>query len=267
MRAFGLLLGLGLSVTAAALAGPASAQVRTDPAWVSKPTLEEIWDYYPKLATMFEISGQAVVTCRVEASTSLTDCRAESESPKGFGFAQAATAVAYSHMKVKPSMIDGKPDPTTEVTIPVNFKARPSPAVAHPPVPPHPSAEVAALAERAALGDETFLYLRRLVAGLLGDLEGGGAEVDGPVADAFRVAGREEVQKHEAALRGLIVDFYAQALGEKRLRDLPNVQAGPVRSTLSDPEIEPLLKLIAFELDDVTKAAKVKACAKVDCGA
>ena len=268
MRISGVFMALGL----AAMASSAAAQVRTDPAWLLKPTLQEIWDYYPKLATMFEISGQVVVACRVEANSILTDCAIDSESPKGFGFAEAATAVAYSHMKVRPAMIDGRPDPATVVTIPITFTARPQPSLSRPVAPPQPKADVAALAERAARGDEIFLYLQRLVAGLLGDLEGGGAEVSPAVAEAFRAAGREEVRTREAALRGLIVAYYAQAVGEAKLRGLAVTgagtggQAGPLRASLSDPELEPLLRLIAYELDDVTNDAKAKVCAKLDCG-
>lgn len=266
MRAFGILMALAVSTAVLTPQAQVQAQTRTDPAWLSKPSLQEIWDYYPKLAAMFEISGGATVTCRVEATSDLADCQVENEFPKGFGFGAAATAVAYAHMKVKPGTIDGRPDPTTSVSIPVTFTARSTPGVKALPHPPAPKPDVAMLAERAARGDEIFLYVQRLVAGFLGDMEGGGADADPTVAAAFKAAGQTEVRAREGELRGLVVGYYAQALGETRLK----AQAGPDgaarRSSLSDPELEPLIQLVAYELDDVTHTTKAKACAKVECG-
>jgi len=270
MRIVGVVAGLCLGLAGAlSLAGGAAfAQtaepVRTDPSWAVKPKLEEIWEYYPKLATLFEVSGGALLACRVEATTDLADCQVEQESPKGFGFGQAAAAVAYAHMKVRPATIDGKPDPTTTVTIPINFNAPAKPTAARPALPPHTRADLAAMADKAAQGDEIFLFLQRLVAGMLGDMEGGGQDADPAVAQAFMTAGREEVRAREAALHAIIVDFYAQALGETRLRSI-STAAGPRSSSISEPELEPLLRLLAYEMDDITIATKAKACAKVNC--
>lgn len=102
---------------AAPVAHPA---VVTNPDWDGKPTQEEVQAFYPPLMTALRIPGYAAVRCSVMANGHVRSCFPVFESPRGLGFAEAATAMATTFRFV-PKKIQGVPVDGGTVTIPIRF--------------------------------------------------------------------------------------------------------------------------------------------------
>ena len=93
----------------ALLAAPAVAEpdpVTRPPLLASKPTADDIAKFYPPLAHMYDIGGQAIVSCGVRPNGAGHDCKAQSETPPGLGFGRAAEKVAAT-FRFSPGMVNG----------------------------------------------------------------------------------------------------------------------------------------------------------------
>lgn len=88
--------------------------------WERKPTGDEIARHFPTLAATASVAGRAVLGCTVTAQGVLKDCRVIGEGPKGFGFGQAALAMASS-FRMGPAMRNGVGAEDT-VRIPIDFR-------------------------------------------------------------------------------------------------------------------------------------------------
>ncbi|WGM37195.1 hypothetical protein AMEJIAPC_00089 [Caulobacter sp. NIBR1757] len=77
---------------------------------------------WPAEAARKGIGGRAVIGCSVNVTGALQACTVVSEDPPGSGFGQAAILLAGS-FKMKPRLIDGKPEAGATVRIPINFVA------------------------------------------------------------------------------------------------------------------------------------------------
>jgi TonB family protein len=118
-RAAGILaLVLALSAFGAATAAPPRAITRPD--WARIPNAEEMAAHYPQRAKDEQVSGKVRIKCSVKADGFLTKCKALEESPKGYGFAEAALALSSSFL-MKPKTIDGQAVDGGEVTVPLVF--------------------------------------------------------------------------------------------------------------------------------------------------
>lgn len=81
--------------------------------WIEKP---DLWlrRYYPPRALRQGAVGKVTLLCRISRNNKVRGCRILSESPEGFGFGEAALRAA-PHFRVRPPMVDGRPqldDPT-----------------------------------------------------------------------------------------------------------------------------------------------------------
>lgn len=112
LLALGLLAGLGAT-------GFAEGDKPAD--WVAKPTADMMTEYYPEEAVDRSVSGTALLRCKTNADTRLTGCRVEEEFPVGMGFGEATVRMAEAEFRIRPGIIDGKPDPEGTVSIPVRW--------------------------------------------------------------------------------------------------------------------------------------------------
>lgn len=74
--------------------------------WIRQLNAEEKREVYPSLAARRRISGQAVILCRINRDTTVTNCRDESETPVGHGFGRAAVRAAQ-YMRIRPRVVNG----------------------------------------------------------------------------------------------------------------------------------------------------------------
>ncbi len=117
-----ILAGLaGPTVMAQTPAVPARPEpMITNPNWLRKPTADEMLAVWPSEAARKGISGKATISCTVNVSGTLQGCAVVAEHPPGSGFGQAAVMLAGS-FKMKPRMVDGKPEAGATVRIPIVF--------------------------------------------------------------------------------------------------------------------------------------------------
>lgn len=106
---------------APALAAPKPRPVITRPDWRQKPTGDQMSDFYPKKAEEERVSGEAWMTCDVTAQGVLQGCVIDRETPKDYGFGDAALALAAFFL-MSPKTIDGQPVEGGEVTVPLIFE-------------------------------------------------------------------------------------------------------------------------------------------------
>ena len=111
------LIGLAMS------ACPAQAG-ETVADWLRMPTADEVLGVFPRRAWINNMSGQAVVACRVSEQGALFGCAVDSETPEGEGFGLAALALTPQFL-MRPAMKDGRPVVST-IRIPINFKMPPA---------------------------------------------------------------------------------------------------------------------------------------------
>lgn len=81
---------------------PGPVEIR-DPRWLQRP--RNLAAYYPQRAIARNVEGAVRLDCVVRA-TGLLDCAVISESPQGWGFADAALRMARAHRMV-PATRDG----------------------------------------------------------------------------------------------------------------------------------------------------------------
>ena len=125
-------LGASVGLLALALSTPSSAadavartpSVITRPDWAEKPTGDDMERFYPEKARTEERGGRATLTCVVTAEGMLVRCFVSDETPKGYGFGQAALSLSKL-FRMKPKTIDGRPVGGGAITIPIIFSVPP----------------------------------------------------------------------------------------------------------------------------------------------
>lgn len=124
------LLAGALAAAAAALASPAQAapgKIIDKPDWVRKPTGDDLERFYPAKARAERVEGKVRLVCDVAVDGALKDCVTINESPKDYGFGEAALLLAPM-FQMSPKRVDGEPVAGGSVTIPLIFKVPPESA-------------------------------------------------------------------------------------------------------------------------------------------
>ncbi len=62
--------------------------------WQSAPSAGQVAAAYPAKAQTAKVPGQVILNCAVSAGSRIEKCNVLSETPRGYGFSQAATALA-----------------------------------------------------------------------------------------------------------------------------------------------------------------------------
>lgn len=99
----------------------ADGHLLANPDWRRRPTGEDVERYYPGEAARRHIAGSVVIDCKVARDGRLVGCRTVSETPPGWGFGDAAIAMA-GRFRMYPKTIDGQATDEGEVRVPINFQ-------------------------------------------------------------------------------------------------------------------------------------------------
>lgn len=119
-------------VAAAALAllslacGPAWSAETVDADWVRKPSGEEFAHAFPPMANALGVEGRVIIACAITVNGVLTECVAESETPKGLGFAKAALSMTPA-FRMRPTTVGGRARGGDNIRIPISFRLPPAP--------------------------------------------------------------------------------------------------------------------------------------------
>lgn len=115
-----ILAGSGCSAVSGpeSQAGPAG---QTPSASVERQPLPDILTFYPAAAREAGVGGEAMLRCKLSPHYALEDCRLEKETPEGYGFGQAALAMAAQSEPSRYGGFEGRSDEQRTVT----FKASP----------------------------------------------------------------------------------------------------------------------------------------------
>ncbi len=92
----------------------------TDPAWLVKPSRSEVLDAFPSEAASLGVGGRGIVACTIDAEGAAQLCEMIGEEPLGFGFGNAAKALAPA-MRFTPATVDGRVVGDSRIAIPIRF--------------------------------------------------------------------------------------------------------------------------------------------------
>jgi TonB family protein len=92
-----------------------------DVQWASLPTGQDIARVYPPVAERRNVSGGAVITCRISGERTLEACRVLGKKPAWLGFGEAALKMT-TRFKLKAEQRDPRAVAGAEVVIPVGFR-------------------------------------------------------------------------------------------------------------------------------------------------
>jgi len=102
------------------IATSASAQsVVEGPQWLERPDAVAFERFYPPVALHQGVVGRVVLECAVHLDTTAA-CTVNSEEPRGWGFADAALAMAQS-FRISPARADGRPVVGGRMRVPLRF--------------------------------------------------------------------------------------------------------------------------------------------------
>jgi protein TonB len=100
---------------------PKGPPVIGQPRWISQPTAEQMSVAYPQAAYDGNVEGRALLRCSVTAAGTVAACVVVSETPRGYGFGQAAQRLSR-YFRMTPRTEDGRPVEGAKVDIPLQFK-------------------------------------------------------------------------------------------------------------------------------------------------
>jgi protein TonB len=109
-----------IPVTPPAPPPPPAAQVIASPTWVKKPNGRDFERFFPPRALEREKSGRVVLACTVAANGTI-DCTVSSETPEGWGFADAALKMSKL-FQMSPQTVNGQPTAGGRVNVPISFQ-------------------------------------------------------------------------------------------------------------------------------------------------
>ncbi|WP_337187341.1 TonB family protein [Phenylobacterium sp.] len=260
------LIGLVCLLTGAStsLAQPATGHAITNPDWARRPTAEDVSHHYPRLAAWLSLEGRATISCMVEVSGRLADCKVADEAPAGLGFGAAARDMSV-HFEMRPKTLAGVPVTGGTVRIPIRFTL---PAVDPHTPPPRASEARLAPARRLvkARGVDAFA-IQRLETGVRRlEFTGGDA-----MPRATREAGVDALKAALAARRAEVAEAYANAyalvLTEEELAVLAAYAEGPTARAFAGggPARDMLPLILASALQSLRTHAREGYCADAPC--
>lgn len=116
--------GTFLAGLIAAATLPGASAPAPQPQWLSRPSGEDIARLYPPKARERVLSGRVVLACVISASGRLQDCRVVEETPRGYGFGEAALRAAGRYVVRADGPGDAAAVVGRTVNLPVAFTVR-----------------------------------------------------------------------------------------------------------------------------------------------
>ena len=218
--------------------------------------------YYPPLASQLDISGYAVLHCRVNAQGLLYACAADTERPAGLGFGQAVLALEIAEFRMRPMTLNGQPVDGGMINIPVRFEL-PTPEAN--PEPPAPVSEEAA--RQAYRVVDTSQVLSASTEGnetTAKRIEGLGQ--DGAAARAAADAFRRASLAHRGDTRTAYARAFASVFSESELAAIADYQTASGGEQQSNKLFATIQTLVQKEYArDLAALARAAFCAKQAC--
>lgn len=116
-----LLAAAEIGVVAPALAPPPDkTEFVTHPAWVRRPTGQDMARVYPPRAVHELLDGLAVIDCAIAADGTLHNCDVAQEAPAGEGFGKAAVKLSL-FFKMSPTTADGASVSGRKIRVPIRW--------------------------------------------------------------------------------------------------------------------------------------------------